>query len=249
MNGKSYIGQTIRKPERRMYEHFYVSEKSPYLKNAIAKYGKENFVFEILHEVFDFMLDDLEIQEIAKHNTLAPNGYNLESGGNAKKQVSELTRQKLSKANKGRKMSLEARRKMSESTKGQKAWNKGKKHTLETRKKIAKSLIGKKRMKGHRHSAETRQKMSDSTKGKNHHMYGKSHSDETRRKISESLTGRKYPNRIIYRHPHKRDAHNFYTSLPSDILSYEKLRRLCDKFQSVVRYQTLWRWAKKWENQ
>ena len=120
INGKCYIGQTIKKPERRINRHFGRSNCKA-LHNAIQKYGRDAFTFEILHETLNIFLDDLEIAEIKRHNTLAPHGYNLTSGGEYKKVVSEQTRKKISDAAKARKRkphSPEARQKISESMKG-----------------------------------------------------------------------------------------------------------------------------------
>jgi len=47
------------------------------LNNAIKKYGKNNFTLELL---YNCSLDDankIESEEIVKHNSLVPNGYNL----------------------------------------------------------------------------------------------------------------------------------------------------------------------------
>ena len=69
------------------------------LKRAITKYGKEVFVYEILHDgIFPEFLDTLEVEAIEKFNTLAPQGYNLNGGGNTNKNLSEETRANMSKA-------------------------------------------------------------------------------------------------------------------------------------------------------
>ena len=139
-NGKVYIGQTINKPEKRITEHLNGHGQCPALSNAIKGHGKKAFVFEILHEVFDFMLNDLEIQEIKNHNSLVPNGYNLTFGGE------------------GGSPSLETRKKMSQSRIGN--TNKtGKKESPETREKKRQMRLGKK------HSPETIEKIRESNKG------------------------------------------------------------------------------------
>ena len=129
------------------------------LHNAIQKYGRDAFTVEILHEALDIFLDDLEIAEIAKHNTLVPNGYNLDGGGNSSKYRSPETRRKISEAAKGRKrkpLSPEHRQKISEAAKGKKLKrkrfspehrlniseaNKDRKHSSETRRKISEANI------------------------------------------------------------------------------------------------------------
>ena len=118
VNGKAYIGQTINKVENRINDHFSLTQTrrgSHLLKRAIHKYGRDAFTVEILHEALDIFLDDFEIAEIQKHNTLVPHGYNLDGGGNTNKFVSNETRRKMSEASKGRSLSPEHRKKISES--------------------------------------------------------------------------------------------------------------------------------------
>ena len=92
-SGKSYIGQTCDLISRKQ-QH----KKSKYCRafhNAITKYGFENFIEEILEE--NLTLEEANIFEelyITEHNTLSPNGYNLQSGGN-NKQFSKETLEKL----------------------------------------------------------------------------------------------------------------------------------------------------------
>lgn len=108
-------------------------------------------------------------------------------------------RQKISKANKGHKHSIEARQKMSEVLKGKFAGSKhpfyGKHHSEETKRKISKAKKGSNHhMYGKHLSEETKQKLrgrhcSEETKGKiSKANKGKSHSIETREKIKQSLS-------------------------------------------------------------
>lgn len=81
INGKMYIGQTIH-PDRRWTEHKqkarHGQDKFP-IHLAIAKYGEENFTFEILEWTENFNNEERRlIQEL---NTLSPNGYNISEGG------------------------------------------------------------------------------------------------------------------------------------------------------------------------
>lgn len=76
INHKIYIGQSVH-IEKRWQEHCQKSKKS-LISQAISKYGKENFSFQILEEVNDItLLNDLESQYIQRFNSLAPNGYNI----------------------------------------------------------------------------------------------------------------------------------------------------------------------------
>ena len=75
-NNKIYIGQTMRKDN----EDYLGS--GTILKNAIKKYGRDNFKKEILQECFS--KEELDIQEkywIKELNSIRPNGYNICDGG------------------------------------------------------------------------------------------------------------------------------------------------------------------------
>lgn len=75
INGKRYIGQSIH-IERRWEEHCKPSSSS-LVSKAIHKYGKTNFLFEILEECQIEDLDLLEQYWIKKENTISPFGYNI----------------------------------------------------------------------------------------------------------------------------------------------------------------------------
>lgn len=125
INGKGYIGQTILPLKRRQSVHF-TSSNCTVFANALRKYGKDNFVWDILFETDDLdALDVVERRFIASDNTLVPHGYNLECGGKSNKTVSEESRKKMSEANKGEKnpnfgkpLSEDHKRRISESNKG-----------------------------------------------------------------------------------------------------------------------------------
>lgn len=100
-NQKAYIGKTKKGIEHRVKQH--VSNainnrgKSPLVENAIRKYGSQNITYEVLGiKDSEDELSSLEIELIAKHNTLSPNGYNLTSGGdgNSTKHTDEFKLQK-----------------------------------------------------------------------------------------------------------------------------------------------------------
>jgi DNA-binding NarL/FixJ family response regulator len=105
LNGKAYVGLTrsssvekirtsINTPEKLLFNRWkgHVSEAiyrpKDYFHYAIRKYGHEKFNGRVL-QVFKAsniddlkkMLDSAEIRMIEEHNTLAPNGYNLQKGG------------------------------------------------------------------------------------------------------------------------------------------------------------------------
>lgn len=100
-SNKSYIGKTKKGITHRFKQHVLNAvnnrQKSPYVENAIRKYGESNIVVQILLECESE--DDLSFHEIAlikEHNTLCPNGYNLTEGGdgNSCKHTDEFKLQK-----------------------------------------------------------------------------------------------------------------------------------------------------------
>lgn len=98
LNGKRYIGQTKRF-DVRMYQHFIAAPKSKCsyaITRAIRKYGKESFRVDVLEEVDSNFSDAREVHWISHYNSMCPDfGYNLESGGNHQKSLSESTRKKI----------------------------------------------------------------------------------------------------------------------------------------------------------
>ncbi len=138
VNGKAYIGQSVYDAEKTRIKNHLGGYGNRYLRNALAKYGRDAFNWEIFHDgILPAFLDSFEIETIEKYKTLYPNGYNLTTGGNALrgeknpfygKRHSEETRQKF----KERSRSEEFRRKMSEA-------NKGRKHSEEHRRKLSES--------------------------------------------------------------------------------------------------------------
>lgn len=135
INDKLYVGQTTN-PKKREYTHFSTSGSRCYaLQNAIKKHHVENFYF-ILLESCDSK-ESLDVREkhwISRLDTIAPNGYNLKSGG-SRGIVSEETRSRMSSSQKGRVISESHRKKISES------WNKRERClSEETKNKIRTSL-------------------------------------------------------------------------------------------------------------
>lgn len=107
INNKNYIGQTTKTLSERKKEH----ENSINAKNcknrpfprAIKKYGKENFLWEVICECNSLdELDEKEKYYIKFYNSLVDNGlgYNCDLGGNRGKHC-ETTKQKMSESQKG----------------------------------------------------------------------------------------------------------------------------------------------------
>ena len=81
INNKKYIGIT-NNYKRRWSNHCCGNSKNMVISRAIKKYGKENFLFEIIQKNLSLEeANQKEIEYIKLENTLAPNGYNVSKGG------------------------------------------------------------------------------------------------------------------------------------------------------------------------
>ena len=97
-SGKVYVGQTVRSFEKRMREHKQTYSSCTALKSAIDKY-KDQMKYEIIEEdVSQEQLDEREIYWIKELNSLAPNGYNLESGGHYERKYSQEAKDNMRNA-------------------------------------------------------------------------------------------------------------------------------------------------------
>jgi hypothetical protein len=84
VNGKSYIGQTIRNLDKRKKSHISVAYNNPQFAfhHAIIKYGEENFKWEVLCKCKDIdKLNKKEKYYIKEYKTFGKIGYNMTTGG------------------------------------------------------------------------------------------------------------------------------------------------------------------------
>lgn len=179
INGRFYVGQ-----DKYNNPNYYGSGKI--LKQAINKYGKENFIKEILE--YCSSKEHLNEREVYWINFLNARergvGYNITKGGLGGDTFtgnpdSDKTRKKISNSKKGRKgviFTEEAKRKISEG-------NKGKEISIDVREKT--SITMKKLMNS---EAGTILKENLSKK-----LTGINRSEETKEKIRLSKTGDKNP--------------------------------------------------------
>ena len=106
---KEYIGQTTQDDfQIRLNGHMadVNNGRHRHLYNAIRLYGWDQFMIEILYSFpkegnWKERLDELEIREIAQRGTLAPGGYNNETGGNKNKELHEDTKALMSSVRSG----------------------------------------------------------------------------------------------------------------------------------------------------
>lgn len=84
INGKSYIGQTIQDVKNRFYQHCATKCNRAVLNmvihKAIKKYGKSNFIIEVIEETDSTNLNDREKYWIKYYDSYN-NGYNSTEGG------------------------------------------------------------------------------------------------------------------------------------------------------------------------
>ena len=272
VNQKHYIGISIHEPEKGRIRDHLSGNGNRILAGDINKYGRNAFTYEILEEnVFPGLLPDLEIDYIAKYNTVRPNGYNLSHGGEGGGSPSEETRKRIGAAHRGRIHSKETREKLSLALRGHPvsketrekigATGRGRIHSKETREKIGAAH------RGRIHSKETREKISLAHRGKvfsSEHRRnlskahkGKkrpSHSEEHRRKLSE--VHKNSPRAIEARRklreamlsPECKAAYELYLSFPLDMDISEKRKLLREKFPDINR-KNIERWVRKWQSQ
>lgn len=143
INKKSYIGKDVK--NRKNYFGSGII-----IKNAIKKYGKENFIKKILFECEDHnILKQKEKDFIIVHNTKYPTGYNITGGGDGGDVVTNNPNKE------------QIRMKQS----GRVPWNKGLKMTDVIKKKVSNSCK--------KHWSQTSFRSSSCyKKGKNHKYYG-----------------------------------------------------------------------------
>lgn len=114
--GKVYIGQTVNETKRRSAHKHMKTDWQSHFYNAIAKYGYEDFDYEVIYEVISDIpgyvkqvLDMMEVYYIQKYNSTNPKfGYNIAAGGGGTVGVpcSEEHKRKISKIMKDKHIKL-----------------------------------------------------------------------------------------------------------------------------------------------
>lgn len=150
--GKLYIGSTANNFYDRMCAHNSVLKRgkhsSTHLQRAWDKYGKNDFVFEIVEELSDISsILQIELSYINKYQTTNKNrGFNIAkevSPNRLGHHQSSETRKKISKTLTGIKRSIETRKKMGVTKRGTNSPMWGKKQSLDTITKRTKNLCKK----------------------------------------------------------------------------------------------------------
>lgn len=188
-NGKVYIGITKQIPEDRWQRGLGYRTQQRFFR-AITKYGWDNFQHEVLFTDLEFEeAEQKERELISLCKSHDKNfGYNVERGGNCKKEVSQET---IAKSKRSR-STEEYKERMREIN--AKRWSNSKAHE-----EMSKRFSGENNpMYGRTWSEEERKKRSDKMRGRpaykimygaDNPMYGKEHSEATKMKISKANYG------------------------------------------------------------
>ena len=202
-NGKRYIGQT-RYGKLRWTQHknaAHTPENASYsfpLYSAIRKYGWDNVQKEVLLRCSPDELNDKEAEYIADYNTMSPNGYNMNSGGDSFT-MSEETKAKIGAAVKAHQANL--------SPTSLKAW----------KDKVRLKHIGK-----HNLSNESKNQISDSLKS-----YYDAHPQSDETKDKRSASHRKYGKGLPrYVGVRKYASGNVYCISKHPLVKYEQFHDL-----------------------
>jgi len=162
VNGKLYIGITKLPIQQRWAKHLKDSLFPKYpLHHAINKYGKENFIVELLEESIDrAYISNLEEPSILKYNS-RNNGYNVAKGGYGGDLGTEARAKSLETIkNWSDEKKAEHKQKLHERNLGKTKYNDlGRLHQSE-------KIKGNTFRKGIPHDTEVKQKISSKNKGK-----------------------------------------------------------------------------------
>lgn len=167
INNKIYIGKHISEKASKTYKG-----SGKILKQAFKKYGKENFLCEVIATAStEDELNTLEACWIEQYNSRDPKiGYNIVAGGlgTSGYRHTEEAKQKMSKAKTGRKLTEDWKRHVSEAQQGRFV-------SEETREKLRQANLGRK------HTDETKEKLREA-----HKRNPRNFTEDYRRKLRES---------------------------------------------------------------
>ena len=217
VNGKCYVGKTIRGFDKRIISHLYSAETvndagyNYYFHRAIRFHGADNFIWKIIDE--GIQLDELnwcEMFYISYFNTFGPRGYNTTKGGDGclGYRHTDEAKKAISNGLTGIKRSSETCKRISVSKTGRVTANIGRRMTEEQKRKLSIANTGRviseetkikigNASRGRKCSEAAKQKISRANSGENNGMYGVPalnhgipHSPETRLKMSAARKGK-----------------------------------------------------------
>lgn len=189
INNKIYIGFTSKTLEERFKEHVHKSNKNSkektYFHKAIKKYGKENFIIEVVDTSTDenYCLNVLEHYYInlynSRDNTI---GYNIGVGGEGGDNYSNNPNKEI--------ISDKISKKLKHYYEHHEHKLKGRKLSKEHIQKIKDSNVGR-QLKIKYNTEEYKKLFRDLNLGEKNPMWGKHLSEETKLLLSQKLKGRK----------------------------------------------------------
>lgn len=182
ITGKRYIGQSI-DIQRRFHDHRCIShESNRHLKYALAKYGKENFKYEVLEECDESELNEKERYYIEK---LKPE-YNVANGGqDSLRRYPDEIKKKISEKSKEQWANMSDEEKKARIKNNLKGPRKGHAVSEKTKQKLRDKNLGKKQ------SLETIEKRRETLKNKKLNGYVRTN-DANKKKVICIETGNIY---------------------------------------------------------
>lgn len=196
INGKFYYG--IRSTNKEIEEDYYFGSGSA-IRNAIRKYGKENFIKEIIadyptrkevsdHEKMTVTLELIQLEECYNCKTGGDNGFTRLMSDEERQHRSDVMPKGKNHHAFGKEVPLEIRCRISQTLTGlmvgEKHWTFHQPYPEEGKRKISEFNAGK------TYSEEFKIQISENLKGRfigeNHVFYGKHHSDESKKSISKT---------------------------------------------------------------
>lgn len=183
--GSVYIGQSSDIVKRwRYYSSVYSKSSQPRLFNSFRKYGVSAHSFEIVHElpvdVSRDVLNSYEVFYISLYKNTGVKMLNIKGGGSHGAHSAE-TKEKMSRARKGRAQSPETVEKRVQQMRGKKR----KPMREEHRKRLSELMVGRK------HENDTRIKMSISQKAAWLRTPERGHNEKTKLLLSLKMGGKK----------------------------------------------------------
>jgi group I intron endonuclease len=189
INEKVYVGKA-KSPKKRWQKHIRPDVrtlKHQAIAKAIRKYGKDNFIFELVQAVDSeqeaFELEKFWIAELRRYSI--PN-YNLTDGGEGTSgyRHTQETKNNLSQMKLGIPFSEEHKQNLSAAKIGLPPPNKGKAMSNEQRSKLSEAHTGKILSEEHKQTI-----IKNAETNPNFGFKGRKHTEITKQKISESKTG------------------------------------------------------------
>lgn len=180
-NGKGYIGHTKQPFQRRFRQHRQKlnskTHRNPHLQSAWLKYGKDEFLFLPIFEIFKHDVEEFSKRESVFIRQLDKDLiFNIDLNP-ISREVSSETREKMSKARKGRFVGI-------------KSPLYGKKKTDEHKANLSKAHLG------YKFTEERKIEYKNRFSGEGNPRHGVKISEETKQKIREKAIGRKHPEEI-----------------------------------------------------